>query len=142
MSPSRLSRACSQYGCPNPEPCPLHGRAATKRRYEAFRGSGADRGYDARWRKFKAWYLDEQIRQNIPRAGLCGSRLNGLTLHPDSECAKLGLVVIGSVLDHLVPVTGPDDPSFYDPHALGLLCDKAHGGRGCHDRKRQKESLR
>jgi 5-methylcytosine-specific restriction endonuclease McrA len=40
------------------------------------------------------------------------------------------------MIDHIVPVTGPDDPRFWDMSNHQALCSRAHG---CHDRKRQRE---
>jgi 5-methylcytosine-specific restriction endonuclease McrA len=53
----------------------------------------------------------------------------------DSICAALGLSVPGVVADHIRPVTGPDDPSFYKYESLQLLC------RTCDAAKRQREMI-
>jgi 5-methylcytosine-specific restriction endonuclease McrA len=39
-----------------------------------------------------------------------------------------------SVVDHVIPVTGPDDPRFYVPECHQALCDR------CHNVKRSRES--
>jgi 5-methylcytosine-specific restriction endonuclease McrA len=44
-----------------------------------------------------------------------------------------GFIVLGTVVDHIVPVTGPDDPKFYDAGNHQLLCHH------CHNVKRQRE---
>jgi hypothetical protein len=133
-----LETACPQYGCPHRQPCPNHGRDAKSQAYDDRRGSAASRGYDRRWRAFTDHYRIELHRRRVPNAGMCGSRLPGAPLTEDSECLKRGLVTIGRVVDHIIPVTGPDDPRFYDANNLQLLCDGIKG-RGCHDRKRQRE---
>lgn len=134
-----IKRACV-YGCSHDaRTCPTHGRKAKERAYNHARGSSSQLGYGARWRHFIQWYRDEQVRQGVPRAGLCGSRLPGAPITQDSACERDGIVCYGRVVDHIVPVTGPDDPSFYDPFAVQLLCDGQAGGNGCHDRKRQRE---
>jgi 5-methylcytosine-specific restriction endonuclease McrA len=56
----------------------------------------------------------------------------------DSECLQQGRTteVQGKfgVTDHIVPVTGPDDPRFYDESNHQSLCNR------CHNRKRQREA--
>lgn len=51
----------------------------------------------------------------------------------DSVCAAKGLIVPGRVVDHIIPVTGPDDPRFYDQANHQYLCDR------CHNAKRNRE---
>lgn len=132
--PSSLPRAC-RPGCPHPaQSCPEHGRKAKAKFYDTRRGSASSRGYGARWRQYRTWFLAELLRLNVPRAGLCGSRLPGTPPTHDSQCALEQRIVEGTVVDHIVPVTGPDDQAFYLPTAHQLLC--AH----CHDAKRQRES--
>lgn len=136
--PMALARACRTFGCPNGSDCPDHGRKATIQRWDKARGTSSERGYGSRWRKYTSWYRGEQVRLGVPRAGLCGSRLPGAPVTQDSECAKQGLIVLGSVVDHIIPTQGPDDPRHYAPENHQLLCD-GRTGRGCHDRKRQRE---
>lgn len=40
-----------------------------------------------------------------------------------------------SVVDHIVPITGADDPRFYDERNHQALCGS------CHDAKRQREAM-
>jgi 5-methylcytosine-specific restriction endonuclease McrA len=42
---------------------------------------------------------------------------------------------MATVVDHVIPVTGPGDPSFYMPAAHQALCES------CHNAKRQRESI-
>jgi hypothetical protein len=42
------------------------------------------------------------------------------------------------VLDHIIPITGKADPRRLDTTNTQWLCDGITG-RGCHDRKRQRE---
>ena len=128
--PQALARACRVFGCPGGAAC-THGQTVSQQ--PDLRGSASSRGYDARWRAFREWYLGELFRRAVPRAGLCGSRLPGAAVTHDSVCAADGAIVAGTVLDHIVPVTGPDDPRFFQPDELQLLCES------CHNRKRQRE---
>jgi 5-methylcytosine-specific restriction protein A len=132
--PTSLPRAC-RPGCPHPaQSCPEHSVKAKAKFYDDRRGSAASRGYGSRWREYRTWYLAELIRQEVPRAGLCGSRLPGTPATFDSKCAEQGLIVMGAVVDHITPVYGPNDPTFYAPTAHQLLCDP------CHQAKRQREA--
>jgi 5-methylcytosine-specific restriction protein A len=131
--PMRPARACSEFGCPNIEPCAAHGRKARAKAYDRWRGTASSRGYGARWAAYRQWYLHELIRLHVPRAALCGSRLPGAPETRDSECAQLGAIVAATVVDHIRPVTGPNDPTFYEPTAHQALCER------CHNRKRQTE---
>ena len=36
----------------------------------------------------------------------------------DSRCQADGLVQVASVVDHMVPVTGPDDSTFFEPRRI------------------------
>lgn len=125
--PHVLASACAIFGCPERQPCPLHHRAPAI-------GTASARGYGARWRRHRERFRSEQFRQGVPRAGLCGARLRGAPLTHDSACAAAGLIVAGVVADHIVPVTGPDDPSFFDLMALQFLCIT------CDAMKRQREA--
>ena len=130
--PQALARACRVMGCAGGEGC-THGAVQRAQAVDRDRGSSASRGYGARWRAFRDWFISELFRLGVPRAGLCGSRLPGAKATEDSECARLDLLVMGTVLDHIVPVTGPDDPRFFQPLELQLLCES------CHNAKRQRE---
>jgi len=141
-------------GCGQRAPCPQHGKrqatwteptdavirpvAQTLHGQARYRGSAHSRGYGERWRKYRKWFIAELFRLEVPRAGLCGARLPGAPMTQDSLCAQFGIITgeaLGTVLDHIVPVTGPNDPSFYVPEGHQLLCAR------CHDRKRQSESV-
>jgi 5-methylcytosine-specific restriction protein A len=52
----------------------------------------------------------------------------------DSECCRRGWMTKADLVDHIVPVSGPADPRFYDLENLQGLCHP------CHNRKRQRES--
>lgn len=123
----RPLRMCRAMGCTLARPCPRHDTGHTSG------GTRHQRGYGARWVRFRDWYFAELWRLRVPRAGLCGSRLPHAPVTLDSECAKQGRPVLATVLDHISPVSGPDDPRFYDPQALQVLCES------CHNAKRNRE---
>jgi len=140
--PSRLPKPCRTFGCNRGQHCQEHGRKVQQQHYDSRRGSAHARGYTStRWSAFRRWYLDEQVRLGVDRAGLCGSRLPNAPQTDDSECARRGQLSIGNTLDHIIPVTGKDAPRFYDVTNLQLLGGGA-GSCGCHDRKRQSEVKR
>ncbi len=123
------ARRCATVGCGAPAQggrghCPTHERRAVQIDNRA-RGSAASQGYGARWRHFRAWYLE-----CYP---LCGDRAPGAPSTRDSRCAAVGRLEPASVVDHIVPVYGPDDPTFYEDHAMQSLCAT------CHNAKRQRE---
>ena len=134
--PERHAQACRVMGCPHPEPCPLHGRVATRMIYEQRRGSAAARGYDRRWRAFSARYFGELYALRVPRAGLCGCRHPSAPATTDSVCAATGHPQLATLIDHIIPITGKRDPRLYDVSNLQGLCDR------CHNQKRQRESTR
>jgi hypothetical protein len=134
--PDLLTRACTTYGCAHASPCPVHGREAKRHAYDDRRGSASSRGYGSRWRKFTEWYRHELQRHGIQP--LCGARIPGAPQTTDSDCQSQGLITIGRIVDHIVPVQSATDANFYNPMGMQLLCDGVTG-RGCHDRKRQRE---
>jgi 5-methylcytosine-specific restriction protein A len=86
--------------------CAAHGRP-----------SAAKRGYDRRWQAYR--------RQWLKQHPLCGDRLNGANAE-HSVCAQQRRAVVGSHVDHIVPIKGPDDPLFYDPANHQTLCPDCH----------------
>ena len=134
--PTRLAQACKVLGCPHVAPCPLHGRPAVQARHEEARGTSAARGYDSRWRRFTAQYFGELHDLRVPRAGLCGCRHPSAPAPADSVCARLGVARFATLVDHIVPIRGKDDPRFYDVANLQGLCD------ACHNEKRSREGHR
>lgn len=75
---------------------------------ERWRGSSSSRGYDGAWRKLRAWHLS--------RHPLC------------VYCQQLGRVTPATVVDHIKPITGKNDPTRLDPTALQSLCAPCHDG--------------
>ena len=127
IAPGR--RCTGVVGCAEP-PLPHRGTCATHTRVEVQvdnrrRGSAASQGYGARWRAYRLWYL-----ANYP---CCGDRAEDAPTTRDSQCLALGRLRRATVVDHVRPVTGPTDPSFFEEKAHQALC------ASCHDAKRQRE---
>lgn len=133
--PSKLAQACRVMGCQSMMPCQTHGRKVAARQYDRARGSAASRGYGRRWRAYVGWLFAELWRLKVPRAGLCGCRHPSAPVTSDSRCMMDGLSKLAEVVDHIVPVKGKNDPTFYDTANHQLLC------HACHNAKRQRESL-
>lgn len=72
------------------------------------RGDAVERGYDSRWRKARAAFLQ--------RNPLC------------AECRKNGVLTPATVVDHIIPHRG-DQKLFWDEENWQPLC------KNCHDRK-------
>lgn len=107
--PRRPARPCRALGCPalvdGGGYCPTHKRDEA-RRYDAERGTAHERGYTARWRRARARYLWEHP--------LC------------VECEREGRVEPARDVDHIIPVSGPNDPLFWDESNWQGLCHSHH----------------
>ena len=75
-------------------------------KYDKERGTSSSRGYNYRWRKYSAQY-----RKDNP---LC------------VMCEKEGRVALAECVDHIIPVSGPDDPLFWEPTNHQGLCIRHH----------------
>ena len=122
--PSAMLRPCGYLGgCERltaGQYCDEHGKQEERRK-----GSPSSRGYTSRWARFSRNY-----RTIYP---LCGMRAPQAPRTDDSKCLSEGRATAAQVVDHIVPVSGPNDPSFYDLSKLQSLCHE------CHNIKRQKE---
>jgi 5-methylcytosine-specific restriction endonuclease McrA len=105
-----------------PHRAPVHrppnvvaGLAATRRAYDKARGSAADRGYDARWRAYAKAFLAR---------------------HPWCQCERCAISsdpLPARHVDHIVAVTGPDDPLFWRESNHRAM------SHACHSRKTVRE---
>ena len=129
--PSALAKACRVTGCPGGN-C-AHTLEARTQQADKRRGSSSARGYGAEWQRYTVWFRDAMFRRQVKNAGLCGARLPGTRNTEDSRCQAEGRITRGEVIDHITPVTGPKDPTFYDSSNHQLLC------QSCHNAKRQRE---
>lgn len=117
--PTRAKRGCSYPGCTalvaTGSRCPDHQRQADQQRnqqIDAQRGTPAQRGYDARWRKI---------------------RLMHLRAHPLCvDCASRHLTVAATDVDHILPLAQGGT------HAAENLQSLCHS---CHSRKTAAQSL-
>lgn len=75
-------------------------------KYDKERGTSASRGYGYRWTQYSKLY-----RQNNP---LC------------VKCEAAGKLTPVQCVDHIKPVSGPDDPLFYEPTNHQSLCKTCH----------------
>jgi 5-methylcytosine-specific restriction enzyme A len=75
-----------------------------------------ERGYDMRWRRFRAHWLR--------RHPLCGDREGGRSIE-HSQCARDGRAVAASVCDHINPHRGDQDAFWAGP--FQSLCSSCHG---------------
>ncbi|WP_141434394.1 HNH endonuclease [Bacillus sp. 03113] len=108
--PSKPLKPCNNHGCPNltrERYCEDHKQLYYK--YDQNRGTSAQRGYGARWRKYSQWF-----RKKNPICVSCRSAPSAHT-------------------DHITAVSGPNDPLFWDPTNHQALC------HSCHSRKTVKE---
>ena len=105
--PRRPGTPCLHPGCPAIVPPGQKGRCEAHRKSYARgidrdRGTATDRGYDTRWARFRRTYLNEH-----PLCG-CGCLRPAVEIH------------------HLQPVSGPDDPRFYDEKNMVGLTKVCH----------------
>lgn len=105
-----IPRPCRNRGCPNgtTDPsgyCPDCIAALVT---DGHRGTATRRGYDRKWRRYRAAYLSAHP--------LC------------ARCARLGMVTVATVVDHIIPHRG-DPILFWLPSNHQPLC------KVCHDRK-------
>lgn len=106
--PKRSKKPCSKVGCQNlidgnSRYCDEHKNLLYK--YDEERGTAAQRGYDARWRKARKRFL--------MRNPIC------------VECKKSGMLGVATVVDHVVPHKG-DPILFWDQSNWQGLCEHHH----------------
>lgn len=112
--PEAFAKPCLRPGCSQlarkGHYCPEH-CADRRRAYDRRRGSSAARGYGGRWQRYRPGYLSR------PENALC------------RMCERVGRIEPATDIDHIVPVSGPDDPLFWEASNHQPLC------HGCHARK-------
>lgn len=104
-------RPCNKVGCPNLVKkgyCNKHPRTdpVIRNSRDRERGTSHQRGYGARWRRYRVAYL--------ARNPLC--KMHG----------EKGELKEATVVDHKTPVSGPDDPLFWDESNHQSLCRDCH----------------
>jgi len=107
MSPMAPKSPCLHPGCPalvsrgNKGRCEAH-RKKYNQAIDRDRGTATQRGYNSRWGKYRAWYLAQH-----PLCA-CGCERGAVEIH------------------HLIPVSGPDDPLFFEESNLAGLTKECH----------------
>lgn len=115
----RLPTPCRAPRCPNlchGAYCDDHAHLRQNQQTDERRGTSTARGYDARFRRARAVYLAEHP--------LC------------VECLKEGHAEPSTVLDHIVPHHGQDDPLFWDQDNWQALCASHHGRKTVEDTRK------
>jgi 5-methylcytosine-specific restriction enzyme A len=108
VSPTAAPHPCGQPGCPA---LVLRGRArcaAHEQKRDQERGTAAERGYDARWRRYRVTYL----------------AANPLCV----VCQKEGRVTPATVVDHVQAHKG-DPALMWDPANHRAVCAPHHNER-------------
>lgn len=102
MKPQRFCRhpGCRSLTTDRSGYCSVHRVLA--RQYDRYRGTPSQRGYGYRWRKYRDQFLVE---------------------HP--ACEKCWAEPSKDV-DHIIPVSGPNDPLFWEPSNHQALCHCCH----------------
>jgi 5-methylcytosine-specific restriction protein A len=112
---------CPEQGCGTlvaEGRCEEHTRSADRSR-----GTAAERGYDAKWQRFRHWFIGQLIALGI--GPFCGARLPGTRETSDSRCQADGVVTEGKHVDHIVPHRG-DQVLMYSKFNVQLLCAACH----------------
>lgn len=105
---------CAYAGCAHVVPrgyCAEHAAAAPARVADQRRGSSARRGYGYRWQQYRRTWL--------MRYPICAD--------PDGRHA--GQIVAATDVDHIVAVSGPCDPLFWDALNHQSLCHACHAAK-------------
>lgn len=103
-----LKKFCRHTGCSTLVEagyCDKHTK--DKQSYDRYRGSSTDRGYDARWRRYREVFL------------------KGHPICECEDCKKNGWVYPASVVDHIIPHKGNYD-LFWDPGNHQAMYKKHH----------------
>jgi|ERR1041385_994159 len=119
--PQKPSRPCATPGCRNLQPCPSH-----RRGYDDRRGSSAERGYNAEWRKYRLWFLQQVV------CSVCG-RNHVLC----EECQRVEDQDVtwkwSTVVDHIQPHRGDLELFFNHANHQGL-CTPHHNAKSNRER--------
>ena len=115
--PSKAKTPCKVKSCANlveagKSYCENH-ESKRHKQYDRDRKPAHKRGYDYRWQKYRKQFLIDNP--------LC------------VKCLEEGKSVPATNVDHIEPVSGPDDPLFWDEDNHQALC------HSCHSRKTARE---
>lgn len=104
--PRRPDTPCARPGCPAKGTgrfCAEHARQRAQS-YDRNRPSSTARGYDRRWRRYRSYFLSQ----------------------PEHVVCACGCGQVATDVDHIQPVTGPDDPLFWDASNHQALTHACH----------------
>ena len=99
---------CPEYRAPGAKYCTRHAAQFAEQEQDR-RGTSSERGYGGRWARYRRMYL---------------------AAHPICVKCRRGAVDV----DHIVAVSGPDDPLFWEESNHQALC------HSCHSEKTVKEN--
>lgn len=105
---TKPQRPCSKVGCrilTDERYCPEH-KVERRKQYDRQRGTAAQRGYTSRWHKYSVAYRKEHP--------LCVGCLVANVISPSEH------------VDHIIAVSGPDDPLFWEQTNHQALCQSCH----------------
>ena len=107
LMPNAPKKPCRKIGCPaltDTGYCEAHQslKHEASRQFDASRGNSAERGYDAHWRKFRAWLLRRRV--------MCE--------------ASVGCNKPGAELHHIVRLNDGGDK--YEETNIQVLCKSHH----------------
>lgn len=113
--PRKASRPCPRAGCPCLAPCPVHPPGDRARAFDQQRGTAAERGYDAAWRRVSEQvlhpasgpYLDTQGRPTAACA----------------DCAAKGRGVMATKAGHNRPANQGGTPTLDNARPLCTSCN-------------------
>lgn len=128
--PDALLRNCANYpACGNLVPrgrCPTCETARDLRR-----GTSAERGYDAAWRRFRQALMSRMIQLGI--LPVCGAALPGGPEMRNSACKLAGRLNDQDLhFDHDPPLRPEERGSqraICDPRRVGILCGSCHSAK-------------
>ena len=108
--------------------CPAH-----RRDREQQRGTSAERGYGARWRRLRGWFLHRlnhlAVEDGSSVGAICGGRLPGAPVTDHSRCLAEGRSNNRDLeVDHIQPHKG-DRRLLLDPLNLQVLCASCHAAK-------------
>ena len=103
--------SCPDFRTPGSRYCATHAPQFAQQEQDR-RGTATERGYSSRWARYRKWFLSQP--ENILCACGCG--------HAATD------------VDHIKPVSGPDDPMFWERTNHQPLT------HACHSRKTAKDN--
>lgn len=111
----KAKKPCTYPGCgalTHSTRCDIHKHVEAKA-YDKARGTAASRGYGWKWTQ-----ASKRFRREHPFCRICW----------EEKCILVPTEQGGHV-DHIIPVTGPDDPRFWDESNWQSICGTCHSAK-------------